>query len=249
MAPRLSEPDCPLYLETIFPFSMWSRSWAGDVCRRVIPHGSGFAMSAAERLSSSSGLMHTPMRSSVRPYRRRSSVEGGNGEERGPQPRNRLPKWSGCAGNSGRTCSIVATGGSTVPFRHAGIEMGSDHRLYCAGLRTRLTELQGIEVPSTASAAPTVRDELALLEESLAGEERTVTALYQQFESDTAEAESLQQRIESISDDLRKYKDLRKVRRRAPLTSLTSLAAIAPPAIRRSPTRCSIPATRQCRWT
>ena len=37
--------------------------------------------------------------------------------------------------------------------------------------------------------------------------------MYEKFEADTAEAESLQQRIDTINDDLRKYKDLRKVRR------------------------------------
>jgi hypothetical protein len=36
--------------------------------------------------------------------------------------------------------------------------------------------------------------------------------LFKKLETETAEAESLQQRIDSINDDLRKYKDLRKVR-------------------------------------
>ena len=40
-----------------------------------------------------------------------------------------------------------------------------------------------------------------------------MAALYEKFETDTAEAESLQQRIDTINDDLRKYKDLRKVRK------------------------------------
>ena len=39
-----------------------------------------------------------------------------------------------------------------------------------------------------------------------------MAVLYDTFETETAEAESLQQRIDSINDDLRKYKDLRKVR-------------------------------------
>lgn len=39
MAPRFNEPDCPLYLETIFPCSMWSRSLAGVGFLAGILHG------------------------------------------------------------------------------------------------------------------------------------------------------------------------------------------------------------------
>lgn len=53
---------------------------------------------------------------------------------------------------------------------------------------------------------------LAALEGELAARERTVAALYERFEADTSEADSLQQRIDTINDNLRKYKDLKKVR-------------------------------------
>ena len=79
-------------------------------------------------------------------------------------------------------------------------------------LRGRLAELYSVEVPSTVTAEPKIRGELAQLEDQLARQERSVAALYDKFETETAEAESLQQRIDSINDDLRKYKDLRKVR-------------------------------------
>lgn len=84
---------------------------------------------------------------------------------------------------------------------------------YLTGLRNRFAELQNIEVPSTAKAEPKIRAELPKLEADLASRERAIAALYEKFEADTAEAESIQQRLDTINDDLRKYKDLRKVRR------------------------------------
>jgi DNA repair exonuclease SbcCD ATPase subunit len=84
---------------------------------------------------------------------------------------------------------------------------------YLNAMRVRYAELQAIEVPSTVNAEPQIRTELVELEKELAARERSVAALYEKFESDTDEADSLQQRIEGINDDLRKYKALRKVRR------------------------------------
>ena len=78
-------------------------------------------------------------------------------------------------------------------------------------MRARFSDLRAIEVPSTVNAEPQIRAELAELEGTLVGQERSVAALYEQFETDSAEAESLQQRIGGINDDLRKYKDLRVV--------------------------------------
>ena len=84
---------------------------------------------------------------------------------------------------------------------------------YLNSMRARYSDLQAIEIPSTVNAEPQIRAELAELEGTLAAQEHNVAALYEQFESDSAEAESLQQRIDGINDDLRKYKDLRKVRK------------------------------------
>jgi len=83
---------------------------------------------------------------------------------------------------------------------------------YLNSLRARFGELQAVEVPSTVNAEPRIRTELGELDQQLVAQERTVALLYEKFETETVEAESLQQRIDSINDDLRKYKDLRKVR-------------------------------------
>jgi predicted nucleic acid-binding Zn-ribbon protein len=81
------------------------------------------------------------------------------------------------------------------------------------GLRKRLAELQAVVVPSAQAAGPRIRVELSEAEEQLSDRERVIGLLLDKIETDTAEAESLKQRIDAINDDLRKYKDVRKVRR------------------------------------
>jgi hypothetical protein len=213
MAPRFNEPDCPLYLETIFPLLYveqklgWGRlparypTWFSirDVGRRTVEFILGLDAYA-------NALERTAVQEEIKRLRR---------------------EWTKVRAQAEKSSSAVVGMVRGIPLEPVGswppeiapslFVMRDSKWLpmadFAVGLRARLTELQAIEVPSTASAAPTVRDELASLEETLAAEERMVVALYQQFESDTAEAESLQQRIESIGDDLRKYKDLRKVRK------------------------------------
>ena len=107
-----------------------------------------------------------------------------------------------------------------------------------------LRNCRAIEVPSTVNAEPKIRAELAKLEDQLAAQERAMAALYEKFETDTAEAESLQQRIDSINDDFRKYKDLRKVRKMGRAIGRRSSPGIARHAIRNSRIPCSTPATR-----
>ena len=213
MAPRFSDPDCPLYLETIFPLLYveqklgWGRlparypTWLSirDVGRRTVEFilGLDAYANALER-----NAVQEEIKRLQREWTRvRASAEKSSsaviGMVRGI-PLEPVASWP----------PEIAP--SLSVMRESKWILIAD---YLTGLRARQTELQGVEVPSTANAAPSVRDELAKLEEDLAGEERTVTALFQQFESDSAEADSLKQRIESISDDLRKYKDLRKIRK------------------------------------
>jgi hypothetical protein len=213
MAPRFNEPDCPLYLETIFPLLYveqklgWGRlparypTWFSirDVGRRTVEFilGLDAYANALERTAVEEEIKRLKREWSRARAQAEKSSSAVVGMVRGI-PLEPIASWPPEIAPS----LSVMRESKWVPIAD-----------FTTGLKTRLTELQGIEVPSTASAAPTIREELAKLEESLAAEERTVAALYQQFESDTAEAESLQQRIDSINDDLRKYKDLRKVRK------------------------------------
>src|SRR5262249_47727601 len=79
--------------------------------------------------------------------------------------------------------------------------------------RKRLKELGMAVVPSAAQVEPRVQSELAQVEEQLSRREAAIAVILNKLESDTAEAESLKQQIDTIGDDLRKYKDVRKIRK------------------------------------
>jgi hypothetical protein len=213
MAPRFNEPDCPLYLETIFPLLYveqklgWGRlparypTWFGirDVGRRTVEFilGLDAYATAIERAAVNEEIKRLRREwSSVRTQAEKSAsavvgiVRGIPLEPIASWPPEIAPVLS------------VMRESKWVPIAE-----------FLTGLRTRFAELQKVEVPSTAKAEPKIREELAKLEADLAAGERVTVALYERFETDTAEAESLQQRIDTINDDLRKYKDLRKVRK------------------------------------
>jgi predicted nucleic acid-binding Zn-ribbon protein len=213
MAPRFNDVDCPLYLETIFPLLYveqklgWGRlparypTWLGirDVARRTVEFllGLDAYATALERIA---------VQDEIKRLKREWSAARSQAEK----------SASAVVGNvRGIPLEPVASWPPEVPptlsvMQSAKWTLIAD---YLNGLRARYSDLQAIEVPSTVSAEPQIRAELAELEGTLAAQEHSVAALYEQFEADSAEAESLQQRIDGINDDLRKYKDLRKVRK------------------------------------
>ena len=213
MAPRFNEPDCPLYLETIFPLLYveqklgWGRlpgrypTWFGirDVGRRTVEFILGLDAYAT-------ALERTAVNEEIKRLKREwSSV------------RTQAEKSAAAVVGIVRGIPVepIASWPPDVPPTLSVMRESKWVSIaeFLTGLRIRFTELQKVEVPSTAKAEPTIRTELAKLEGDLAARERTVAALYERFETDTAEAESLQQRIDTINDYLRKYKDLRKVRK------------------------------------
>ena len=213
MAPRFNEPDCPLYMETIFPLLYveqkfgWGRlparypTWFGirDVGRRTVEFilGLDAYATAIERVAVSEEIKRLRRDwSNVRTLAEKSAAAV-VGIVRGI-PVEPIASWPP---EIAPTLSVMRES-KWVPIAE-----------FVTGLRARFAELQTVEVPSTAKAEPTIRAELVRLEADLADRERATAALYERFETDTAEAESLQQRIDTINDDLRKYKDLRKVRR------------------------------------
>jgi len=213
LAPRYDEPECPLYLETIFPLLYveqklgWGRlparypTWLKirDVGRRTVEFLLGLDAYA-------NALERAAVQEEIKRLRR---------------------EWSNTRGQTEKSAAAVVgmvRGIPVEPISSWPPEISPTLSVmqaskwtpiadYLNGLRARFNELQSIEVPSTLNAAPKIRDELAELEQQLAAQERTVALMYEKFEADTAEAESLQQRIDGINDDLRKYKDLRKVRK------------------------------------
>lgn len=84
---------------------------------------------------------------------------------------------------------------------------------YLARLRERLQALGQSETPAAGADQSRLRAELTQTQSVLAERELTVTALVEKLESDASEAEALSQRIEAIQDDLRKYKDVRRIRK------------------------------------
>jgi hypothetical protein len=213
LAPRYDEPDCPLYLETIFPLLYveqklgWGRlparypTWLGirDVGRRTVEFLLGLDAYA-------NALERTAVQEEIKRLRREWSSTRSQTEK----------SASAVVGNiRGVPVEPIASWPPEVPPTLS--VMQSSKWVPIAdnlnSLRVRLAELQTVEVPSTVNAEPKIRIELAELEEKLAAQERNVALLYDKFETETTEAESLQQRIDSINDDLRKYKDLRKVRK------------------------------------
>lgn len=213
MAPRFNEPDCPLYLETIFPLLYveqklgWGRlparypTWFGirDVGRRTVEFilGLDAYATAIERVAVNEEIKRLRRDwSSVRAQAERSAIAFA-GIVRGI-PVEPIASWPP---EIAPTLSVTRES-NWVPIAE-----------FVTGLRARFAELQKVEIPSTAEADPEIRAELGKLEADLAARERATAALYEKFETDTAEAESLQQRIDTINDDLRKYKDLRKVRK------------------------------------
>ncbi len=213
MAPRFNDVDCPLYLETIFPLMYveqklgWGRlparypTWLGirDVGRRTVEFilGLDAYATALERIAVQDEIKRLKREWSTARSQTEKTASSVMGTVRG-LPEDPIASWPPEVSPS---LSVMQSA--------KWVSIG-DH---LTALRARFSDLQAIEVPSTMSAEPQIRAELGELEELLAAQEHTVASLYEQFESDSAEAESLQQRIDSINDDLRKYKDLRKVRR------------------------------------
>jgi len=213
MAPRFNDVDCPLYLETIFPLLYveqklgWGRlparypTWLGirDVGRRTVEFilGLDAYATALERIAVQEEIKRLKREWSATRSQTEKSASVVVGTVRGI-PEEPVASWPP---EVSPTLSLMQSA-KWMPI--------ADN---LNRLRARYSELQAIEVPSTVNAEPQIRAELTELEGTLAAQERAVAALYEKFETDSAEAESLQQRIDGINDDLRKYKDLRKIRK------------------------------------
>jgi len=213
MAPRYSDVDCPLYLETIFPLLVveqklaWGRlparypTWLGirDVGRRTVEFllGLDAYATAIERAAVQEDISRirrewTSARAQAEkvPSNVTGIVRGIPTEPVAAWPPEVLP-----------TLSVMEKTEWISVAQHT------------ATLKDRLAVLQAAVVPSSQESDPRVRIELIQSEEELSAREATIAALISKIELGTAEADSLKQQIEAIGDDLRKYKDVRKLRR------------------------------------
>jgi hypothetical protein len=212
MAPRHDDEDCPLYLETLFPLFFveqklgWGRIPAKypiylgirDVGRRTVEFLLGLDAYAIAI--------------------EKAAVQADIVRIRSEWIRLRTQTGKLATAAAGLLNGVPADPLSSWPPEVApqiSMPRGRDWLplpTYLAGLRQRLAELNNQPVPSSGSAEPRVRVELGEAELQLAERERVTTTLVEKIEADASEADALKQRIESIEDDLRKYKDVRRLR-------------------------------------
>lgn len=213
MAPRFNDVDCPLYLETIFPLIYveqklaWGRiparypTWFGicDVGRRTVEFllGLDAYATAIERAAVQQEIVRIRRDWTTTRAQAEKVASGVSGMVRGI-PREPVSSWPP---------EVPPT--LSVMQRSEWVSLST----HLEGLRKRLAQLLAVVVPSAQAAGPRIRVELSEAEEQLSDRERVIGLLLDKIETDTAEAESLKQRIDAINDDLRKYKDVRKVRR------------------------------------
>lgn len=212
MAPRHDDEDCPLYLETIFPLFFveqklgWGRipakypTYLGirDVGRRTVEFLLGldaYAI-AIEKAAVQADMIR------IRTEWTRLRLQAGKLATNAAGLANGLPAEPVSSWPPEVVPQIsMPRGREWVPLP-----------TYLASLRQQLAELNNQPVPSSGSAEPRAREELVEAELQLAERERVTTSLVETIEADTSEATALMQRIESIEDDLRKYKDVRRLR-------------------------------------
>jgi hypothetical protein len=213
MAPRFNDVDCPLYLETIFPLIYveqklaWGRiparypTWFGirDLGRRTVEFLLGLDAYAT-------AIERRAVQDEIERIRR---------------------EWLNTASHAQKVASAIAGTVRGIPREPVAAwppevppTISVMHRsewvllsAHLEGLRQRLAELQAAVIPSAQVAEPRLRSELIEAEEQLSDRERIIGLLLNRIEAEKSEAESLQQRIDAINDDLRKYKDVRKIRR------------------------------------
>jgi hypothetical protein len=174
MAPRFNEPECPLYLETIFPLLYveqklgWGRlparypTWLGirDVGRRTVEFILGLEAYAT-------AIERAAVNEEIKRLRREWVTARTQAERAGSAvagivrgiPVEPIASWPP---EIAPALSVMREA-KWVPITE-----------YLTGLKGRLTELQNIEVPSTEKAEPKLRTELPKLEADLASRERAI---------------------------------------------------------------------------
>jgi hypothetical protein len=212
MAPRYDDEDCPLYLETIFPLLYveqklgWGKlparypTWLGirDVGRRTVEFilGLDAYRIAIEKIAVQDEIGR--IRAEWTRLRNQTAklATVANGIANGI-PAEPISGWPPEVPPQ----ILIPRGPEWVPLP-----------TYLTTLRERFAELQEQTVPTAGAAQPRVNAELSDAETQLAERESVMTALVDRIESDTSEIEALKSRIEAIQDDLRKYKDVRRLR-------------------------------------
>ncbi|MFZ0662384.1 MAG: hypothetical protein WAM66_06795 [Acidobacteriaceae bacterium] len=227
-APRFNDEDCLLYLETIFPLLYveqklgWGRiparfpTWLGirDVARRTIEFLLGldaYAI-AIERVAVQDEISRlrgewTTLRSQT------AKVVAAAGGLVNALPAEPVSAWPPDVPPH----MLMSRSNQWVPFTE-----------YQQVIRERLETLVSATVPSAQAAKPRLQPELQDAEGQLAEREHAIRALLNKIETERDEADALRQRISAVQDDLRKYKDVRRLRKLGSDDAVHLIGAVCP---------------------
>jgi hypothetical protein len=211
--PRFNDVDCPLYLEAIFPLFCveqklgWGKlparfpTYLGirDTARRTVEFVLGLdaydiavertaVHDEIARLRERWGALRTQTARIARPAS--GVVNGIPAEPIALWPPEIAPQI------------MVSRNGAWIPLQTQLLEF-----------RERLSLLNAEVVPTAGDTRSQTSLELGQLETQLAEREATMSALVGQVESDRSESMALQARIHALEDDLRKHKDVGRLRK------------------------------------
>jgi phage shock protein A len=211
--PRYDDVDCPLYLEAIFPLFYveqklgWGKlparypTYLGirDLARRTVEFVLGLDAYkiAIEKLAVQDEIgriraQWSTLRSQTTKVAAPVSgiVNGLPTEPAATWPPQIPPRIE------------ISQSGTWVPLRQRLNEM-----------REALSKLTAAPVPSAGTIQPKATAELREHETQLAEREAAIAKLVEQLESDRSESGALEARIRAIEDDLRKHKDIGRLRK------------------------------------
>jgi hypothetical protein len=212
-APRFNDEDCLLYVETIFPLLYveqklgWGRipakfpTWLGirDVARRTVEFLLGldaYAI-AIERVAVQDEI--TRLRGEWTTLRSQTAkMIAAAGGLVNALPAEPVSAWPPDVAPH----MLMSRSNHWIPFGE-----------YRDVIRNRLKTLIVEPIPSAQSVQPQLGLELQEAEGHLAEREHAIRALLNKIETEREEADALRQRIAAIQDDLRKYKDVRRLRK------------------------------------
>lgn len=211
--PRYNDVDCPLYLETIFPLFYveqklgWGKlparypTYLGirDLGRRTVEFVLGLdaykiaieKAAVQDEIGRIRAQWSTLRSQTIKVAAPVSGIVNGlPTEPMATWPPQIVPRI------------IISRSGTWIPLKN-----------HLAEMQERLSQLTTLPVPSAGTVQSKVTAELRELETQLAEREAAISKLVEQLESDRSESGALEARIQAIEDDLRKHKDIGRLRK------------------------------------
>jgi predicted ATPase len=211
--PRFNDVDCPLYLEAIFPLFYVEQKLGWGKLPARFPTYLGIRDSARRTVEFVLGL------DAYKIAIEKAAVQGEMERIRTQWStlRSQMAKVAGPASGIVNGIPVepvvawppeisprimVSRGGDWIPLQGHMTE-----------LRNRLSKLDAEVIPMAGDVDSRVNAELTDLETQLAEREAAMVRLVEQVESDRSEGDALEARIHAVEDDLRKHKDVGRLRK------------------------------------